>query len=311
MTGCAQKVLIGIGFMKNRTVLRYSEYNPHKVSLTVALSTTAKRLTSFEQQLLDLKDQTRHDFELLVLIQACSEAEVERLDDVVRRNDVPFRVSVLWSLSVGLLLSRNLALENASASLVLLADDDCRYFCDSVENVIQEADRFKSSEILTFQAQNADGELLNPKNAPTAPDFHNKYSVMSVCSIEVVIRRSLVKRIPELFDERFGLGTPFNTGGENIMLLDNLRRGVCMTRHPLVIVSHPVLSSGIGKNGLGPLAFAKGAMFQRMFGLKGVLVLLVFFLRCMVRNEPGFRLRHLKAAIDGYRKAPRPTVNKE
>lgn len=129
-------------------------------------------------------------------------------------------------------------------------------------------------------------------------------TIMSVCSIEIVVSRSLAKR-NILFDERFGLGTDFSTGGENIMLLDALRQGVKITRHPAVIVQHPVSSSGSGSRGLSQLAFAKGAMFRRMFGFIGILLVVWFMLRSSLSDQPPrFSAKHYIHALSGFLKAP-------
>ncbi|PAV24991.1 glycosyl transferase family 2 [Tamilnaduibacter salinus] len=292
--------------MSDRTVVRRRTFNQRHVSLTVALSTVGKRIASFEQQVIDLKSQTRSDFELLILLQNSNDLVASRLEEVLLKHAVHFQVSVVVSDTVGLLLSRNLALANASAPLVLLADDDCRYYESSCERVIEEADRNPESEIMTFQAHSDQGCLLNPRNAISVTRQHSVRSIMSVCSVEIAVRASLRDRFPRLFDERFGLGTPFNTGGENIMLLDNLKRGVRITQHPVVVVSHPAVSSGTGKNGLEQLAFAKGAMLKRMFGWKGGVLLLVFMLLKRISKEgPHFQLRHVRSGLEGCRKSPR------
>jgi hypothetical protein len=128
---------------------------------------------------------------------------------------------------------------------------------------------------------------------------------MSVCSIEIVISRSLAERKEYLFDERFGLGTAFNTGGENIMLVDSLRNGVKATRHPVPIVQHLASSSGSGIGGMSQLAFAKGAMFRRMFGLTGFVFLVGLMLRgTLSSRSPRFMPGHYWPGICGFFKAP-------
>lgn len=291
--------------MPSKQHFYYKRTNIKTPKLTIALSTVGGALESFDLLLNDLKLQTRSDFELLVLLQGGG-VTAEVLKQITVNHVVDFNISIILSETRGLLISRNLALNYASAPIILLADDDCRYFENTVETILAETEKNTASDILTFQALNDSGKLLNPKNTSATVRPHSKRSLMHVSSIEIVVRKSLVAYEPKLFDERFGLGTKYNTGGENIMLLDCLRRKVIITQHPTVIVRHPKVSSGTGKNGLEQLAFAKGAMFRRMYGRLGGLLLLGFMIhKRLTHHELNFGLLHFKAGISGFKRAPR------
>ena len=101
---------------------------------------------------------------------------------------------------------------------------------------------------------------------------------MRVASVEIALRRSSIEESRLRFDEHFGLGAEFPTGEENIFLADALDKGLKLLYMPIPIVMHPPESSGQDYDNI-KLVQAKGAMFERIFGLKGHAVSFLFALK--------------------------------
>ncbi|MEA3456064.1 MAG: glycosyltransferase [Campylobacterota bacterium] len=176
----------------------------------------------------------------------------------------------------GLARSRNHALDHASGKICLISDDDL-YYEEDIERIVTEAfEENPAADIITFQIETPDGKAFNSyKNEPF---WHTKRTIMRVASVEIAFRRSAIEKNYLRFDERFGLGAEFPTGEENIFLSDALDKGLKLLYIPIPIVIHPPESSGENYNDT-KLVQAKGAMFERIFGLKGYAVSLLFALK--------------------------------
>ncbi|PJI34511.1 hypothetical protein [Acinetobacter pseudolwoffii] len=176
----------------------------------------------------------------------------------------------------GLSKSRNRGLENSKSALCLITDNDT-YFNDNTENIIEKAfSDYPDADILTFQVETPEGELY--KNYKENFFWHNKLSLAKVSSVEIAFRREIILKNNISFDEDFGLGSSFPTSEEYIFLADALSKGLKIGYVPNVIVYHPKESSG-GDFTNKELVYAKGAMINRIFGKKGILICLLFSLK--------------------------------
>lgn len=175
----------------------------------------------------------------------------------------------------GLSLSRNCALENSSSDICLISDDDLTYEANFDQKIVEIFEQYPKADIITFKIMKESG--VEFKNYKKKPFYHNIKSVMRVASVEIAFRRESI--INDLkFDERFGLGSQFPSSEENIFLTDALKKGKTILFYPLVIATHPDVSSGSNYQNPG-LAKAKGAMLYRIFSWKGYLLCLVFAAR--------------------------------
>jgi glycosyltransferase involved in cell wall biosynthesis len=187
----------------------------------------------------------------------------------------------------GLSASRNRALAHARADICLITDDDVGFNDGIEQHIVRVFEQYPEADIVTFQAYTPEGEPFK-SNYRDSPFWHNRKSIMRVCSIEIAFRRSSVIGAEVMFDEQFGLGAKFATGEEIIFLNDCLNAGLRVLYYPLPIVTHPKESSGGQLAGNPALIQAKGAMFYRIFGLSGLAVSVLFALR--KHAESGFGL---------------------
>lgn len=171
--------------------------------------------------------------------------------------------------------SRNLALQQAQGELFFICDDDISFLPRFANIIYEEAQKNPGADILTFMIQNTTGKPY--KKYFNEKTKHTLSSLAKVSNVEIVIRKSWYDKAQIKFDERFGLGTLFNTGEEFIFLSDALKQKAQIFFIPEYIVVHPQLSSG--KMYSAALAEAKGAMMARVYGWKCLFINFVFALR--------------------------------
>jgi len=257
--------------------------------LSFLVSTRGENICQLKDLFADIQKQSHRDIELVVVLQPLSDTTEElvrkQIDAIL---DIPAKL--VLSDAVGLSKSRNIAISNASGDYLLLCDGDCRYPAEAAARISQAMITHPNWDIISFQmADSEPGNLY--KKYPLYAAKHTLRSLMHVSSVEIVLRNNSNANMPS-FDERIGLGTPYFTGEENIMLVDAYKQKMTAGFYPCTIVSHPIESSGRG-HGLSPAmldqsVLSKGVMFRRMFGLWGILPALAFFLR---RLFPGKALR--------------------
>ena len=176
----------------------------------------------------------------------------------------------------GLARSRNHALDLARGEICLISDDDLEYEEDIEEIVTRAFKENPTADIITFQIETPEGKPFN--SYPEKSFWHNKRTIMRVASVEIAFRRASIEKKQLRFDENFGLGAMFPTGEENIFLSDALDHGLKLLYLPIPIVIHPQESSGAAFDDAG-LIQAKGAMLQRIFGIKGYAVSFLYALK--------------------------------
>jgi GR25 family glycosyltransferase involved in LPS biosynthesis len=163
----------------------------------------------------------------------------------------------------GLSKSRNLALENATKKLLVIADDDVIFCKNFQENILEAFNTFTNHDGFRFQFLNHQGNLA--KKYPTA--FQSKLSTfetLNTSSVELVFKSESLKNAKISFDENFGLGTNFPIGEEAIFVSDLIKKGLKIGFVPQVIVSHSTISTG-HKTKNATLYYIQSAVFYRIF----------------------------------------------
>ncbi len=119
----------------------------------------------------------------------------------------------------GLSANRNLAMEKATADLVMFADDDTRFCEQSFDYIFRLFTEHPEVDVAFMRASTYTGKLLKayPEEACRLTDSEPCYSISI---IEMACRRSKVQGTVR-FDERFGLGTQFLTCGEEEIWMED------------------------------------------------------------------------------------------
>lgn len=195
------------------------------------------------------------------------------------------RANIFHCEDMGLSKSRNMALRKATADICLISDDDICFLDNAGKITLDAFVANPLADIVTFQTQTPQGHLF--KKYHHKKRWHDWLSIMQVTSFEIAFRREKIIASGLQFDERFGLGTCYPTGEENIFLLDALSKGLKILYIPIPIVIHPEENSGNNFNNIN-LTIGKGAMFYRMFGKKAYLLALLFAIKKYARSKDNF-----------------------
>lgn len=177
--------------------------------------------------------------------------------DALQRIDI----QTFYTPTTGLCINRNHALSHATAGVVLIADDDEVLYPEGLKGVM---DTFAANPELDF----ATFRYRGSEKAYPAEGFDLRRPPRGyfVSSIEIAFRLELYRRGLR-FDERFGLGAPLWTSGEEEMLLDDaLALGAQCRYYALTVASHEHASTGSTDLKPGTLR-ACGAVMRRREGL--------------------------------------------
>ena len=140
----------------------------------------------------------------------------------------------------GLSVNRNLAIEKASADLIMFADDDTHLSPNAFEEVRNVFEKYPDLDIAFFNASTYTGKPLKkyPKEEMWLTGMPQGYTISA---IEIAAKRECVQNRLR-FDERFGLGTKFLTCGEEEIWMENaVKAGLKMRYFPIKTVETSTL----------------------------------------------------------------------
>lgn len=144
-------------------------------------------------------------------------------------------VSVYKYKGQGLSANRNLALDKATADIVMYADDDAHLLPETPHIVTQHFQDNPELDVAFFCATTYTGKPLKnyPREEFAVLEMPTEYSISA---LEMACRRSKVQGKIR-FDERFGLGTKFLTcGEEEVWVKDAIHAQLNMRYFPEKIV---------------------------------------------------------------------------
>ncbi|MEH2919969.1 glycosyltransferase family 2 protein [Samsonia erythrinae] len=176
--------------------------------------------------------------------------------------------------AVGLSISRNKALENSVGDFLWIMDDDVIIHDDAFKRICELIEKNCNYDV--FVLNHSDD--VNIKKTNKKYREHNMFSSASISSIDILMNRKLVESGIR-FDRRFGLGTTLPSGEEYIFITDALKKNFCVLQTDLVVSYHPPFSSGLDFFSSENKIAAKVEMFKRIFGFKGRLLAIAFFIK--------------------------------
>ena len=174
-------------------------------------------------------------------------------------------VSIVEDNGKGLARSRNIALENATADLLVITDDDNRYDTAAIELIRNAFEKHPTAGLIQFQALTMEGKPL--RNYPAFPyTYETRPRGTYFCSVELVMRRKA--NLPR-FDERLGLGAELGCGEEEVFVHKAVKRGVKMIYVPQPLVRTDGATTGGRFLTDAKVQKAKGAVLCILHGKVG------------------------------------------
>lgn len=209
-------------------------------------------------------------------------------------------LALLTNPGAGLSAARNIVIERSRADVLVFMDDDARMPPEAIERITTAWVARPDHAALTFRV---DWTGEGRRRAYPTQEIRRDgvRSLTSVASIEMAVSRRALRELNVRFDERFGLGAPFATGEELILLSDLLRRGGSIAFVPEVVAQHPARTSGSRLD--EPMLRARSALFARIFGARGPAIAIAYTTRAAIRRELECGVwRALRASVGARRR---------
>lgn len=162
----------------------------------------------------------------------------------------------------GLSKSRNLALKNLTSEIAVLSDDDMVYNDEYINIIKKGYKKYPDADIIAFDVKKEDNfkSLTNLKEGKV-----NFISSMKLSSVQLTFKNQSIKSNNILFDERFGSGSKYNNGEENIFLSDCYKNKLKIYYIPKTIGTLKNLHESSWFKGYNEDFFkTKGAIFYRI-----------------------------------------------
>lgn len=143
----------------------------------------------------------------------------------------------------GLCRNRNNSMAMADGDIALLTDDDVRFREEYIENLARAFSDDPEMDVGCFKIA-VPGGRETYKDYSEQPYSLNRESRHYLSTIEIAFRVDAIKSRGLSFDERFGLGSPLNSFGEEAVFIhDCIRAGLQVKYVPAYVVEHPLVST--------------------------------------------------------------------
>lgn len=148
-----------------------------------------------------------------------------------QEEETPFgTVRMISSATKGVGINRNLALSNARGDILLLADDDVRYYDDTFTAVEEAFARLPDADVIAFgMDMTRKGKLSARRSEPCKR--RNLWNSMRFGACRLAIRRSAVLKYGLSFSELFGGGCRYSCGEDTLFLQDCFRKKMKVYSH--------------------------------------------------------------------------------
>ena len=228
-----------------------------KPTLTFGYSTLASRLGNIA--LPDLANNPNWD----VLITVQSGDKKPPTVDQLLQSPKGERVTTKAFPGKGVAKLRNQALSLSTGDYVIFADDDIVFHPEGIAKAIDFMESNPDVALVLGQAFDDSGSLR--KNYPSSPERLSKLNSARAATYEMIVRRDLVNKAGITFDEKFGAGVKKTyLGDEYIFICDLISAGLRCEYLPVVLATHPTVSSGSGW-GTKKDRVARALIFDRAF----------------------------------------------
>ena len=217
-----------------------------KRALTIAYSVLAEGLSRVELP------PARPDTEILMLVQGTGGVAPKRRD-----------VRVIRLKSTGVTASRNAAIREATAEVLVFGEEDVTWLPAGLAEVLATFEDNPRLAVLLGRANDETGALR--KRYPAIRESANMWNSARVGTIELAVRPEMLRQANVTFDEDFGAGTPNFLGDEYIFVADANRAKLKCDYFPITFSQHPKDSSGT-RFGTDADARARSRVFERVFG---------------------------------------------
>lgn len=176
----------------------------------------------------------------------------------------------------GLSRSRNLAIQNSTADICVIADEDLVYRDDYAQTIMDAYKQYPEADIIAFSVPCSNAQC--PTNIIKHMNV-NALESMKLCSVQLTFKRDSIIGNKISFNNLFGAGSFFISGEENIFLIECIKKGlkIMYINKEIAIVNH---NGSTWFKGFNELYFrTKGAMFYEMSSVLWLPLVLQYIVR--------------------------------
>ena len=177
------------------------------------------------------------DFNYLIIHQV-SNGKSNFYNDFFEKNLLTNKIRYIQSDSLGLSISRNIALNNSIGDYLWIMDDDVIINDLAYSELLSLIDKYQTASALIVSHSNKKIKYLSDNN----DKYLSIISAASVSSIDMVLKKSDLINIR--FNESFGLGAKYPSGEEYIFICNVLSEKKKVLKTQRVLSFHPDVSSG-------------------------------------------------------------------
>lgn len=252
------------------------------MKFSILLGTYGSRLKDIEILFDSLERQTYKNFEVIV----GSQTNFNEIDELLKKHT--FEYKHVFAGGTGCSVSRNATMDLASGDIYTFADDDCWYKDDALEIIKTKFEEY-NPDVAIFKHF----DPVTKKSTADYPDKEvfgiSRMQTLKQITFDMWFNGKTIDLNTHRFDERFGVGRKYNSGEENIFIMDIYKEGdkkifffpVVTSYHPYKKVNYTDEKSMIGK----------GPLFKRLFGsFAGFFLFIAFGLK---------KMRIIKESNDG------------
>lgn len=206
-----------------------------------------------------------------IIINQCNIDSKESFSITDNKNNLH---DVLWinSSERGLSKSRNLAIENATADICMIGDDDQLFDDDIEERIINQYNEFSDSDLIIFATRH------KKKQIASISKKINFIDIFKVCSVQISFKRKSIKQQNIHFDPKLGAGSGNGGGEENKFLLDCYKKKLTINFIPIDLFSIRKSGTSTWFKGFTPDFFYKQGMVTRyIWGLMLSIVYIPYY----------------------------------
>lgn len=179
--------------------------------------------------------------------------DVEIPEELKRRRDF----KIIKSNTIGIAINRNNAIDNATAPIAIMTDDDVTYTKEELLNVIKQHEYHTEADLITFKYASSQYPKIYPNNIFNLKNPPKGYYV--TC-FEITFKTNKIKNIVS-FNKHFGFHTTFHGGEEDVFIYDAIKSGLNCIFIPNFLGTHNHSTTGDRDANKPESIITKGAIF--------------------------------------------------
>lgn len=240
----------------------------------------------------------RKDYSLLDEMNIQSDAVVINQCDREKTEEFLYKGHSIKWISVkerGIGKSRNMAIENADADIILFADDDIVYDDGMAQAVIRAFEEHKNSDIIVFNLESLNTE--RPEFMVEQDINIGRFNFMRYGAAKIAVRTESINKNKLRFSLLFGGGAKYQCGEDNLFLIQAIKAGMNPVAVPVKIGCVKQEESTWFKGYNEKYFKDRGVLFGAMFGLWAPIYLLLID----IKNNSRYEIPFLKRYITGLK----------